>query len=311
MTSLKRHLFMLLAVMLSPWGVVCMHAGTYSAATLPMTEQALGVTRVCNPDGILTPASVAAIDTALVALQRHKGVQALVVAAEHFDPDDPYEFALAVGNRYGVGTQQKTGMVVVLATLDRSYWILSGSGLEGFLSDAACRRVENRVMVPLLKQGQWSEAMQQTVQTLSGILMGEEELVGQYQNADDEDAMAGIGAMVVFMGFLGIFLWAVWYSERRQKKCPHCGQYTMKLVQRQCVKISRSQMMVTETRRCTHCHHQESRSSRRSSGEFYEGVFTGGSFGANPNYHGGGGGGTTFGGFGGGSFSGGGAGGRF
>lgn len=303
-----RRFFMLLAAILLPWGAFSVLAGTYSAATLPMTEQALGTTRVCNPDGILTGGDVAQLDSLMLFMQRQKGVQSLVVVAEHFDPDDPYEFALAVGNRYGVGSQQKTGVVVVLATLDRSFWILTGSGMEQFLPDAVCRRVENRVMVPLLKQGAWGDAMVQTMTALRDVVMGESELTSEVEEDDFEAFLVAMG----FMVFLAFFIWIAWYSERQKRKCPRCGQYTRRLVRRECIKVSRSRMQVTEVWRCSHCYDEEHRTSLRSSGEFYEGVFTGGTFGANPHYGGGGhSGGTTFGGFGGGSFSGGGAGGRF
>ncbi|MBQ0056469.1 MAG: TPM domain-containing protein [Bacteroidales bacterium] len=290
-------------------------AGVYTPANLPMPiSGGETLSYVTNPDHILSSSTVDSINYWLKDLEMQKGVKSLVIVVENLDPDDPYEFSIEVGNRYGVGTKQNTGLVVTLATLDRSYWILTGTGLEKFLPDAICRRVENRTMVPLLKQGQWDAAMLATMRDLHGILLGQEDLINEYaSDSDDEDELAVLIFLGIILVFVGIFLVIVVREERKKRKCDICQQYTLKLIRRQCKKIGIGRMQVIETYRCTNCGNMVNRTRITSSGEFYEGVFTGGSFGARPISSGGGshGGGFHGGSFGGGGFSGGGAGGRF
>ena len=58
------------------------------------------------------------------------------------------------GNR-----ETRTGLVVVLATGDRSYQFLTGNGLEGTLPDGLIQQIEDRIFLPRLRRAQWDEAM--------------------------------------------------------------------------------------------------------------------------------------------------------
>ena len=113
---------------------------------------------VCNPENVLSQAAVDSTDHMLIRLQRDKGVQTVVVVVKQIEGDDPYQFGMAIGKKYGVGSgKQRTGLIVVLATEDRSFQILTGNGLEGTLPDAICRRVQNRITMPALKEGKWDD----------------------------------------------------------------------------------------------------------------------------------------------------------
>lgn len=128
-------------------------ARKWTPETLPMVHLKDATKYVCNPDGILKPATVDSADALLSALERDKGVQTVVVVVKQLEGDDPYSFGMALGKRYGIGDgKQRTGLILILATEDRSYQLLTGNGLEGTIPDAISRRIQNRVMVPELKR---------------------------------------------------------------------------------------------------------------------------------------------------------------
>lgn len=262
---------------------------------------------VSNPDDILSAGAVDEINSMLFEIEKSKGVKALVVVITNIEGDDPYRFATDLGNKYGVGSKDNTGMVIVLATDDRSYWISTGSGMDKYLPDAICKRVENRVMVPLLKEGKWEEAMIETVRTITQLLEGNEELRASYtEEGDDFDWLI----LVFPVGLVGGGVGASIISEYRKKKCKKCGKHKMKVVKRTTKDISRRKTRITEEWVCVNCGHSEIRTREVTKADVYDGGSSGGIFG------GGGGGshhssGPSFGSFGGGSFSGGGAGGRF
>ena len=132
---------------------------------------------VRNPEGILSAAAVDSIDRLLFALERDKGVQTVVMVLDRLEGNDPYEFAMSVARKYGVGSKQKrTGLVIVLATGDRSYQFLTGNGLEGTLPDGAIQRIEDRIFVPRLKRQDWDGAMVSAVAAIDGICRGDESL---------------------------------------------------------------------------------------------------------------------------------------
>ena len=143
----------------------------YTAENLPMPYLQDERRHTINPDGVLADWAVAQLDSIQYRLEHKKGVQALTIVVKHLENDDPYSFGMDVARKYGVGSGvQNSGLIVVLATEDRSYYILTGSGLEGTLPDAICKRIENHYMLPYLKQGDWDQAMVQTLEACSGYI---------------------------------------------------------------------------------------------------------------------------------------------
>ncbi len=282
-------------------------AKTWSPETLPVSQNSPTPTYVSNPDGILSQRAVAEIDTMLLSIEKSKGVKALVVVVTNLEGDDPYRFATDIGNKYGVGSKDDTGMVIVLATDDRSYWIATGSGMDKYLPDAIVKRVEYRVMVPLLKESRWEEAMVATIRELTQLLEGNEELRASYTEEGDDFEW---WVLAFPLGIMGSAVGLAIYSEYKKKKCKKCGKHKMKLMKRTTKNISRQKERITEVWVCSECGHSETRVRDSQRADFYDGSGGGGIF-----IGGGGGGhhssGPSFGSFGGGSFSGGGAGGRF
>lgn len=287
--------------------VIVAVAGVYTPDNLPVAGN---TTRVCNPDGLLHASTVDSLDAMLLALDR-KQVQCLVVVIKNIEGDNPYEFAIGVGRKYGIGGQKSLGIVVVLATDDRSYQIVTGDGMEKFLPDAICKRIENREMLPWLKRGEWDEAMLSTIRAIKGVVEKEPELMERYADDEsDDDVFKVIGIFILFM-LLGISMIAV-CVVLAEKKCAHCGKYKLKITNRKTYKDANGRRHIQTTYICSHCHKVTVKDKVEHNDEnegFGGGVFPGGMIMGGGHRMGGGSGG--FGSFGGGSFGGGGAGGRF
>ena len=275
--------------------------------TLPMLFLQNDHRFVCNPDAVLSDTAVARADSILYALYKQQGIQTVVAAVKQLDGDDPYEFGMALARKYGIGNKQSTGLIAILATEDRSYQILTGRGLEGTLPDAMVRRVENRIMVPLLKDEEWDAAIVQTVNALAKVISGDTSLVPDEDEEEDFGVVMGLLA-AVFVGFI-VLMMIIGYASI--KKCPKCGKRAMQTVSKKRLnRINSSTWLVSKTWKCSKCGHtmqtteQENDNINGSSGGPV--IFGGGGRG-----FGGGGGGFRGGSFGGGSFGGGGSGGRF
>lgn len=291
-------------------------AGVYNPNTLPVDSYKLTFSRVVNPDNILSAGTISAVDTILLHLQEATGVEALIIVVENIENDDPYSFSIEVGKKLGVGNKDNTGLVLTLATLDRSYYIVTGPGLDGTLPDAICKRIENRVMVPELKEGDWDDAILKTVATLSEYIQGNEELHRKYDSDDDDftlfDLLLALGTM---FGPAFFILFFTWYERWQRSKCDQCNHHSLKLLNRNVEELSGHRLKCVEHWHCKHCGNDHYRTVVRKKNDHYgnHGPFSGG-----PIIMGGGnyGGHSSpmsgpFGGFGGGTFHGGGAGGRF
>lgn len=286
-------------------------AATYTPDNLPIPYLQDKTQYVSNPDGILSQTTVDSLNLWLGQMEASHGVQTVLAVVERIEGGEAYDFSMALGRKYGIGSkEQNSGLIIVLATEDRAYYILTGRGLEGTLPDAICKRIENRQMLPSLREGEWDEAMLNTVRAITQYVDGDDSLVGSSDFDDDDDVAALIAFVVCMFLGLGLIVFGIWYDNYKKSYCPSCHQHKMKKVSGYTTKNSllgiRSHH---DTYRCTHCfftkeiHWDENLHS--GSGGAAAGGALGGSF------FGRGGGGSFGGSFGGGSFGGGGAGGHF
>lgn len=283
-------------------------AEVWTVDNLPMVHLQDSLRFVCNPDGIMSPAAVNATDKILADLKLKKGVETVVVVVKRIEGGDPYQFGMQLGRKYGVGNKmQRSGLIIILSTEDRKYQFLTGNGLEGTLPDAICRRIQNRVMVPALKQGDWDAAIYQSVKAIEGYVLNDATLKRHFEKKGNDDWVMGI---VVFIAMLTIFLIFYKVSNPAHKNCPKCkSKGTLTIVKTR--RIRTGNQWYNETMwRCSHCGHTVIKVSDEppfnNGGGFIPPIIIGG-------HRGGFGGGDGFSGgsFGGGSFGGGGSGGDF
>lgn len=280
------------------FSVLNVWAEKWTPESLPMPYLQNAREHVCNPDEVLSNSIVDSLNVILTQLEHDKGVQAIVVVVKQLEGDDPYAFSMQLGRKYGIGSKkQRTGLIVLLATEDRSYQILTGNGLEGTLPDGICRRIQNQVMVPALKKADWNGAMLATIKSIDSYVRGDDSLSPEVDDDDDEAAVAAIGVTGVFV-ILGLI--AFWVSRKR---CSKCGS-RMKKVNTCRIKHPLSQMWVYRTTwRCPKCGH--------TTETFTDDIVRSGNSGFPPINIGGGSSSSAGGIFGGGTFGGGGSGGRF
>lgn len=298
------------------WLAATAQAATWTPETLPVPRLQDRTRYVSNPDGVLPQEAVDSIDRVLGRLEQQTGVQTVVVAVEHLEGDDPYAFGMALAEEYGIGQKGKdNGLIIILATKDRSYQILTGRGLEGTLPDAICKRVENRVMLPRLKQEDWGGALVGAVSTCAAYVTGDEtQLRDDAATDDDSDKVAMLVAFgTMAFGFISLF---VIYYASQHRRCPRCGARRALTVRCRTKFRRDGKPYVRERWGCSKCGYSHDEEKPDPEARAAEAAAAGALFGAlGGNRRSGGGGGFGVGGFGGtfggGSFGGGGAGGRF
>ena len=282
----------------------------WTVETLPMVHLQDSTRYVCNPDGVMSTTAPREVDALLLKLEQDKGVETVVVVVKSIEGDDPYRFGMELGRKYGIGRkEQNSGLIVILCTHDRSFQILTGRGLEGTLPDAICRRVENRVMVPLLKKQQWDDAIFETMKVLDGILRKDPNL--KREIAEDETHPFII---LLILAFIACAIYSFYQAAKKASTqvCPNCQQKTLSRISVSTVRTQSGYFRRT-TWRCKQCgyeKHDDTPTNSNSSGGGMPPIFF--PYGSGGRRTGGfGGGGFGGGAFGGGSFGGGGSGGRF
>src|SRR6202165_5118114 len=84
--------------------------------------------------------------------------QIAVVTVKSLDGQDVVSYAVSLYQKWGIGAKGKDrGVLILLATQDRKYWITVGYGLEPILPDGKVGGF-GREAVPLLRSGDYAGA---------------------------------------------------------------------------------------------------------------------------------------------------------
>lgn len=133
-------------------------------------------------------------------LQRATGVAIVVITVPRLEGEPIEDFAVHVGQQWGVGTRgQDRGLVLAFALEERRIFLATGYGVESFLPDGRVGRILDEYALPQLRRGDFSEALFQTSRALVQIV--EQELGGSPAEGKRRDAqpLASLLAVLVFV----------------------------------------------------------------------------------------------------------------
>ena len=285
-------------------------ARPYSVEEIPNVQLSNRYKFTSNPDGILSQAAVARIDSICYDL-RHRGIaQTAVVAVAEIDSDDVFEFAYELFSKWGVGSKSNSGIGILLVEEAREIRFVTGYGVEGALPDAICKRIQTQYMLPYFRNGDYSSGMVAGVEAIRSVLNGSELDAGgndDYISSDDEPVM-GIIAFFALMMIGGMIV--LYLAIRASQRCPNCKEIALQKDSARVISRDFGATTYEDTYICAKCgtvvkrKRQDYDSSHNNRGGGGPIIMGGGGFGR-------GGGGLFGGGWGGGSFGGGGAGSRW
>ena len=129
--------------------------------------------------------------------------QICVVTMDDLGGYDKAMMAYSIGQQWGVGTQRYRNGVVILikpktADSKGDAFIATGYGLEGGITDAACRRIVDQEMIPHFKENDYLGGVWAGAQVVRDLAIGEynEE---DYASEDGNDALLGLIMFIVIM----------------------------------------------------------------------------------------------------------------
>lgn len=144
-----------------------LQAKVWSADDVPMVHLEDARRYVCDPEQLMSPADLDSADVVLYRLHHECGIQTVFIVVPHVRNADCFRMAQDVGNHYGVGTKKdRRGLVVVISTEDRKYFIAPGKGLEGDLTDIECNDIGRACIVRYMKEDDLDRAVLSTVNAL-------------------------------------------------------------------------------------------------------------------------------------------------
>ncbi len=143
------------------------------------------------------------------------GAQVVIVAVDFISGRDIEEYAYQIFNDWGVGSKERNnGVLFVMSTAEEDYWLMSGYGIEDFLTGAYLKNVLNTYVEPDFAVGDYGAAAQKLVDNMSATLtnyyMENPDDYSDRQNAYTQGNNQGNSMARTFGGgFVGIVIIAV------------------------------------------------------------------------------------------------------
>ena len=186
----------------------------WNADNIPIPYLQDSTQYVSNPDNVLSQGAVDRMNDKLQQLNLELGVQSVVIVVNHIENDDPYRMAQDVGNKYGVGYNNR-GLVVVVGYEDHSITLAPGRALEGDLTDAECHRLEQQYVVPAMRAEMPDSGMIYLTEAIYSTLQKKQ--LPQMSNLLGQDDDSGEVAADIGLTFLFLIAWCVLFVRLNRK----------------------------------------------------------------------------------------------
>ena len=218
---MKRFIYCIVSLIIAS---VCATAAKYTVDNVPNVQTTDYHKHLSNPDGILSDAANARIDSLLFDVRKRTSAEVAVVVVDDIDPNDIDDFSTRLFDKWRLGKKDKdNGVLMVLAKEPRKVTIRTGYGAEGLLPDVICSHIIRNIMIPRLKAEDYDMAVVDAVTEIHRITTepgAAEELRSQIldrQNTPEE----GFFSLYVTMALLAMAAMIAWilyycYAHRRE-----------------------------------------------------------------------------------------------
>ena len=175
--------------------------------------------RVTDQASLLNNEQKAELDQKLAAHEAATSNQIVVVTVKSLEGLDIADYALKLGRKWGIGTEDKdNGVLLVVAPNERKVRIEVGYGLEGALPDGLAGTIVRNNILPSFRESEYPKGIS------NGVTAIEEAIRGEYTppvNASDNKRRSGKNSSIekffplFFIGFIGLTHALKRYANRR------------------------------------------------------------------------------------------------
>lgn len=204
-------------------------AKEYSVKDVPNVLLQDARQRVSDPEGLLSPAARDSVNRMLASLKGEDGAEVAVVMLPSIGDADLFDFAHQLFRTWGIGNKKSNRGLLLLYVADiRRVRFTVGDGLEGTMTDAACKRIIERTMIPHFKKGDTDGGVVAGISAACERIRGAGE--AEEQASDEDDEFPIFVAILFVGGAVTFFFLLVTLVNRATRKCKYCGKVALRLV---------------------------------------------------------------------------------
>lgn len=166
----------------------------------------------------------AQLEEKLVAFDNRSTTQIAVVTVADLDGGEVSSFAFQLAEKWGIGQKgSDNGVLVLVARDERKLFIATGYGLEDVIPDAIAKRIIERDILPMFKQGRVYDGLDIGTNRLIDLSDGKvfEDVPPRSNNDDTWLVVSVVGAILFFFIF---FPFLIMYIGYRRSKFPKQGK---------------------------------------------------------------------------------------
>ncbi len=191
----------------------------YTVESVPNVRRVDVRRHVSDPAGLLSAAARDTIDALFCQLEAATGIEAAVVMVPSIGDAVPVDFAQALFRYWGIGKESSNnGLLILFVGDQKSIRFHTGYGIEGFLTDALCKRIQTRRMLPAFRQGDISGGM------VAGCMAVCAVLDGSMEPETDGAGGVGWGTWIILAAILCFALYMTGAFGHHKQRCPACGK---------------------------------------------------------------------------------------
>jgi uncharacterized protein len=140
--------------------VLCLHMCVTCVTSAEKVKDIHPAGYVTDLAGVMKPETKANLEALCTELEEKTGAQMAIVTVHSLEGESVQQFANDLFKQLGVGSKKDSrGVLLLVAPDERKYWTEVGYGLEPVINDARAGDA-GRLMVPFLKEGDYSNAIQ-------------------------------------------------------------------------------------------------------------------------------------------------------
>ncbi len=219
-----RNIFATLALTLVVLGSATASAQVYSVEQVPNPRDQNGW--VADQAGILSDADEAELNAAISGIHSEQGIEIAVVTVPNVAAATPKDFATELFNYWGIGDRQSNnGLLVLMVVGQRRLEMETGYGTEAVLTDGWLKSMQEKVMIPEFKDGDFGAGVKRGVdECITRLRQYPDGIpVGIASNTFEDNSPPEVPWwLMVLAPLLGVGGAGAWWKHRRDRTCPMC-----------------------------------------------------------------------------------------
>ena len=121
------------------------------------------------------------LENKLVQFDKETSTQINIITVNSTNGIDIADYAIEVGNQWGIGRAKKNNGVIILAAMnDHKVTIMTGYGLEGALPDVICKQIIDNEITPAFKESYFYNGFDRATDAIISATKGEYKAEGRY-----------------------------------------------------------------------------------------------------------------------------------